>query len=250
MKDEEQIEEKTGEVISTEETTPVITEKAAKELTESIKSTANATCILLQKAHDSKAWKAMGYNTWGEYIEKEFAFTRARSYQLLSQASVIKEVSEVAEGELYLTEKEAKLIKKELPTITKKIKEETEGLSKEEKKEKAQEIVDGEIAHAMHTDKNTFDEGKELANSDREKEASEGGEFSSVYQPKEKEEIGEVDSSNFYIENLSRTLAIVEAFPPANELAKSAALAADEKIELRNRIKYAISWFESMSKSI
>ena len=50
-----------GEVLALE-----LDVNAAKELTESIKSTATATCLLLQQAHDKKAWKTLGYKTWAE----------------------------------------------------------------------------------------------------------------------------------------------------------------------------------------
>ena len=130
-----------GEVLALE-----LDVNAAKELTESIKSTATATCLLLQQAHDKKAWKTLGYKTWAEYIENEFKFTRVRSYQLLAQASVIKEISEASDTEIFLTEKEAKLIKKELPKITAKVSDETKGLDTDGKrKEKTTAILKEEI---------------------------------------------------------------------------------------------------------
>lgn len=232
--------------------------KSAQELTESIKSTATATCLLLQQAHDKKAWQTMGYKTWAEYIENEFKFSRGRSYQLLSQASVIKEISEVSNSEIFLTEKEAKLIKKELPKITEKLSTETKDLeTEEERKEKANAILKDEISQAMKNDKNTYDEGVELAN--QEKESNGGGQYSGQSQvqedddpwgpkPVKEEKINNPGEANFYVENLMRTLSIMEAFPNSKDLSKliKSGKSKEEEIEFRNRVKYSISWLTSL----
>jgi hypothetical protein len=97
-----------------------MTKAAAVELTDSIRASATATYILVKRAHDGKAWKALGYDTWSDYVIKEFDMTTSRSYQLLNQANVIKELEAVVpEGaQILLTEKEARDIKNELPRIT------------------------------------------------------------------------------------------------------------------------------------
>ena len=247
-----------GEVLALE-----LDVNAAKELTESIKSTATATCLLLQQAHDKKAWKTLGYKTWAEYIENEFKFTRVRSYQLLAQASVIKEISEASDTEIFLTEKEAKLIKKELPKITAKVSDETKGLDTDgERKEKTTAILKEEIEAAMNKDRNTYDEGRELSNQDAENEegAYKGGGRSYSEEDEDKwgprpvkeERIETAGEANFYVENLQRTLSIMEAFPNAQDLAKivKANNTEDEQIKFRNRVKYSISWLESLLASI
>lgn len=239
----------------------MMTEDEALELTDSIKSTATATCLLLQRAHDQKAWKAMGYKSWSDYIDGEFKFTRARSYQLLAQANVIKEISDVTNSEMYLTEKEAKLIKKELPTITQRIKEETKELvTAEDREEKAKEIIDGEIQHALHNDKDTYNEGADIDAMIEEDGGS--GVPKEVYSgqsyPSDEEKWGDIETSkipaaeeaNFYVENLNRTLSIMEAFPKATDLALAMNSTEEEKIELRNRIKYSITWLESLRDSL
>jgi hypothetical protein len=43
---------------------------------------------LMLKAHDRKAWQALGYPTWQQYVKKEFNLSRSRSYQLLDRARV------------------------------------------------------------------------------------------------------------------------------------------------------------------
>lgn len=233
----------------------------ALELTDSIKSTATATCLLLQRAHDQKAWKSMGYKSWTDYIEGEFKFTRARSYQLLAQASVIKEIADVSNSEIYLTEKEAKLIKKELPTITQKIKEETRELvTAEDREEKTKEIIDGEIQHALNTDKSTYDDGRDIDSMIEE----DGGQgipkevYSGQSYQSDENKWGDVESSNiapaaeanFYVENLNRTLSVMEAFPKATDLAQAMGFTEEEKVELRNRVKYSLAWLEALCDSL
>lgn len=237
----------------------ILTEAEAKDLTASIKSTATATGLLLKKAHDQKAWKALGYNSWTEYIENEFKFTRARSYQLLAQANVIAEISEAAETETFLTEKEAKMIKKELPTITQKIKEEVKDIEDEdERQDKTNEIVKSEIQRQMENDKDTYDESKDFdamveedgGSAQRDNSVGSGSGLDNRDRLVDEDGPSEVEQANFYMENLQRTLSIMETFPKADVIANSSDLAEDEKIELRNRIKYAISWLENLRDSI
>ena len=40
------------------------------------------------EAHDRRAWQALGYPTWEQYVKKEFNLSRSRSYQLLDRAKV------------------------------------------------------------------------------------------------------------------------------------------------------------------
>ena len=101
----------------------VLDKDAAKQLTKDIQSTTTALYVLLKKAHDTKAWLSLGYKTWTEYIEKEFDFSRARSYQLINQANVIEEINDASGVPLYITEREARSIKKRLPEITEKLKD-------------------------------------------------------------------------------------------------------------------------------
>lgn len=64
----------------------------ARDLTERIRSAAKLTCILLQEAHQRRAWAALGYRSWEQYVKREFDLSRRRSYELLDQARVILEV--------------------------------------------------------------------------------------------------------------------------------------------------------------
>jgi hypothetical protein len=62
----------------------------AKALTEEIRSHARMTCFLLAKAHDQRAWRVLGYRSWAAYGRCEFGLSRARLYDLLEQAHVIR----------------------------------------------------------------------------------------------------------------------------------------------------------------
>lgn len=121
-----------------------MSKEQAEEITEAIKSTLTATYVLLQRAYKGNAFKAMGYETWKEYIAGEFDFTVQRSYQLLDQARVVDAITESApEGfEASITEAQARDIKRELPKITERIKEKTAGKTPEESGEIIDDIIE------------------------------------------------------------------------------------------------------------
>lgn len=66
----------------------------AERVTAKIKAYAGATCQLLLVAHEHKAHKALGYDTWADYVSAEFDISKSRSYQLISQARFILELNE------------------------------------------------------------------------------------------------------------------------------------------------------------
>jgi len=120
-----------------------LSEAKARELTSAIRAAAEATCILIARAHEGKAYKALGYATWADYVSKEFEFSPQRSYQYLFQFKAIKEIEAAApEGTIVkLTEAQARDIKRELPFITSRIAEETEGMEVDEAADRIEEIV-------------------------------------------------------------------------------------------------------------
>ena len=65
----------------------------AEQVTAKIKAYAGVAWVLLFEAHLRKAHKAMGYETWAEYVETEFDMSKSRSYQLISQAKIVLEIS-------------------------------------------------------------------------------------------------------------------------------------------------------------
>lgn len=121
-----------------------MSESEAREITEAIRSAATATYILLTQAHEGKAYKALGYETWANYVKEEFEISPQRSYQLLDLSKVIKMIEGSApEGtDVRLTEAQARDIKRELPKITERIQEETKDMSPEEARERIDDIID------------------------------------------------------------------------------------------------------------
>lgn len=139
-----------------------LTEAEARELTSAIQSTITATYILLERAHSGKAYKALGYDSWTEYISTEFDFSVQRSYQLLNLAKTAKAIEEVApdDYELKLTEAQARDIKNKLPEITEAIATETAGLSGPDSSEIIESIIQ-EAREQKKADEAVFKEEEE-----------------------------------------------------------------------------------------
>lgn len=184
---------------------------AARKLTEDIKSTTTALYVLLKRAHDTKAWLSLGYSSWTEYISKEFDFSRARSYQLINQANVIEEINKASGLNLYITEREARDIKKRLPEITKKLKEDVKNsdLDESEAEDRAKEIIK--------------DEKENIDNSEGyDKSGDDGWDDPNNYEDGDEEGSPAFDETNNYnffekdrhvYENLIVTLKIFETMP-------------------------------------
>lgn len=121
-----------------------MTEAEAREITTAIQATATATYILLSKAHEGRAYKAMGYGSWAEYVKAEFDLSASRSYQLLDLSKAVKMLESAApEGtEVHLTEAQVRSLKNELPQITEEIREATSGKSADEASDLIGEIIE------------------------------------------------------------------------------------------------------------
>lgn len=147
-----------------------LSEMKARELTNAIKAAAEATYVLLARAHQGKAYKALGYSTWAEYVNKEFEISTQRSYQLLNLSKTIEALEAVApEGtEVKLTEAQARDIKRELPFITSKIAEETSELDKDTAADRIDEIVEEARAQKKADDEVIAMKEKNLAEAEEE----------------------------------------------------------------------------------
>jgi hypothetical protein len=73
-----------------------IEEAAARDLTERIRGGTRQVCLLLLEAHQRRAWLALGYRSWEQYVGREFSMSRSRSYELLDQAKAIRLLQEAA----------------------------------------------------------------------------------------------------------------------------------------------------------
>ena len=247
INDVEVIDASQVEIINENEVTE-IDSKGAKQLTNDIKSTSTALYVLLKRAHDTKAWKALGYNSWTEYIEKEFEFSRARSYQLINQANVIEEINEASGVELYLTESEARSIKKRLPEITEKLEEVKDFDDEEEAKERAREIIEEskeEIDNSagyqdddgLEDDRKGFSKGEDDGWDDPESMEAESSSVT-TFSPQVK----------FASERTLETLKVFEMFPNALDIGKY--LNGNDKEEALRLGKNAVVWLNRMLSEI
>jgi len=74
----------------------VLTQEEAQELTTRIKTNVEDLWVLLTEARERRAWEALGYVSWAEYVRVEFDMDRSRSYQLLNHGAVIHQLTEAA----------------------------------------------------------------------------------------------------------------------------------------------------------
>jgi len=147
-----------------------MSETEAREVTAAIRSAVTATYILLSQAHEGKAYKALGYDTWADYVREEFEISPQRSYQLLDLSKTIKLIEEVSpEGTVVkLTEAQARDIKRELPKITEKISEETKDLNSDEAGDLVGRIIEDAREQQKADEKGIAEREKNLAEAEKE----------------------------------------------------------------------------------
>lgn len=110
----------TGEILAD------MTRDEARALTDRIRDAVEATWALLLEAHEQRAWAALGYGTWAEYVSAEFNMSRNYSYRLLNQGQVIRSIEESTGGVLpmgNISERAARDIKPHLDDVTAEIEE-------------------------------------------------------------------------------------------------------------------------------
>jgi hypothetical protein len=90
----------------------------ARALTEQIKTSVEKTWRLLLNAHEWNAWGALGYSTWESYVRAEFGIGRSRSYQLLDQARVVREIEAAVSTTVDITERDVRDLKPHLAEVT------------------------------------------------------------------------------------------------------------------------------------
>ena len=221
----------------------VLDKDAAKQLTKDIQSTTTALYVLLKKAHDTKAWLSLGYKTWTEYIEKEFDFSRARSYQLINQANVIEEINDASGVPLYITEREARSIKKRLPEITEKLKDmkKDEDLSEDEVREVIEEQSIEDIDNSTGFEGESSGDGWDNPEDYEEK----GDEDNSVNSSRSLSE-----ENKFLYENLLITLEIFETLPSASSFGKTIKYSNEDKKKLIKLAENSFSWITQLLEEL
>lgn len=94
-----------------------LTAESARELTDRIKGAAEQLWALLLEAHERRAWSALGYARWEDYVRAELNMSRQRAYQVLDQGRVIREIGSAVSTSVDITEAAARDIKPHLPQV-------------------------------------------------------------------------------------------------------------------------------------
>ena len=121
-------------------------ESGARELTDRIKTATRQLCMLLVEAHLRRAWSALGYRSWEQYVRAEFGLSRSRSYQLLDQGQVITVIRRSAGilDTLDIHPYAAAQLKPRLTEIAETVRARTAGRSTAEAREIVYEVIRAE----------------------------------------------------------------------------------------------------------
>lgn len=232
-----------GELVTKDnEVIEALSKEDAQTLTKDIQSTTTVLYVLLKKAHDTKAWISLGYKSWTEYIEKEFDFSRARSYQLINQANVIEEINEASGVPLYITEREARDIKKRLPEITQILEKDVKdaGLSDEDAEAKTREIIEDDKENIDNSD--SFESNSHAGSDEQESE-----EDNSINTPSNKQMNASLsEDDKFYYENLLVTLKIFESMPNATLFGEKLKNSSENKKDLIKLAENSFAWITKL----
>lgn len=95
----------------------ILTAEQARTLTDEIKGTVERTWALLLSAHEQRAWRALGYDSWREYAGVEFGMSQSRAYQLLDAAKVVREIEAAGSTSVEMTEAAARDLKPHLAEV-------------------------------------------------------------------------------------------------------------------------------------
>lgn len=122
-----------------------LSEKDARALTNNIRATSEVLYSLVAKAYSGKAWVALGYASFKEYMNYEFSMSTSKAYSLINQSSVI-EALEAATPEgtkISLSQKAAKDLKKVMNELVPEIEEGTRGMGPREATEFVEDMIKG-----------------------------------------------------------------------------------------------------------
>lgn len=144
----------------------------ARNLTSTIRNAAQMLWVLIKRAHQGKAWHALGYGSWEKYVRAEFDMSRSRAYQILDQAQVITEIEAVVPDgtTVVLSEAAARDLKGVLNEVLPEIQEKTEGLTPDA----AEEVLNSILSEQRAALKNVNDDGSEAVSYDDDDEGFAG----------------------------------------------------------------------------
>jgi len=123
-------------------TTTALSLEEATTLTNAIREAVDDLWSLLVKAHDGRAWEAMGYDSWAAYVTAEFRISPGHAGRLLVQGAVIKQISAAANVETVpISARTAVDVAPRVSEITERVAEETQGKHEPTRQAIATEIV-------------------------------------------------------------------------------------------------------------
>ena len=70
--------------------------ETAQAITDDIRAWAGTLWLKLKTAHDGRAYKAMGYSTWVDYLRDEFDISKSQGYRLLAHARTMDQLADAA----------------------------------------------------------------------------------------------------------------------------------------------------------
>lgn len=89
-----------------------MTAAEAAHVTDEIRTSGERLWSLLLASYEGRAWLALGYDSWREYVTAEFNMSRSRAYQLLDAARVQLAISEAASStDVEISEADARDLK-------------------------------------------------------------------------------------------------------------------------------------------
>ncbi|MBN7777749.1 hypothetical protein JYP49_14200 [Nitratireductor aquimarinus] len=106
-----------------------LTKQEAKEISQRIRDRVEDIRKLVARAHDGKAWKALGYKTWEAYVKAEFGMSRVHAHRLMKQGEVLEAIEEAVGDSLpmgNISERVTRELKADLPAAVEEIKERAE----------------------------------------------------------------------------------------------------------------------------
>jgi hypothetical protein len=79
-----------------------LTPTAARDITDRINKASEDLATMLQSAHDGKAWLALGYRSWKDYLAAEIKLSKQHAHRLLTFAQTREEIEKSPVGDLPL----------------------------------------------------------------------------------------------------------------------------------------------------
>ena len=70
--------------------------EAAQAITDDIRAWAGTLWLKVEAAYLGRAWVALGYPSWGAYLDAELDISRGRGYQLVAHATAVRQLAAAA----------------------------------------------------------------------------------------------------------------------------------------------------------